>query len=69
MSQNTPVYQYTSEIDDDPLENIQVTERKVYFGKFGYFEGHNSKVLYGIWLVIELGGDISPTNIFSKCDD
>ena len=26
MSQNTPVQQYTSEIDDDPLENIQVTE-------------------------------------------
>jgi len=29
----------------------------------------NSKVLYGIWLVIELGRDILPTNIFTKFDD
>ena len=33
---------------------------------FGQFKGHNSGVHRGIWLVIELGRDILPTNIFTK---
>jgi len=32
-------------------------------------KGHNSKVLYGIWLVIKLGRDILPSNIFTKFND
>jgi len=35
---------------------------------FGQFKGHNSGVPGGIWLVIELGRDIIPTNIFIKFD-
>jgi len=35
---------------------------------FGQFKGHNSGVPLGIWLVIELGRDIMPTNIFTKFD-
>jgi len=31
--------------------------------------GHNSKVLNGIWLVIQLGRVILPSNIFTKFDD
>jgi len=34
---------------------------------FGQFKGHNSGVPGGIWLVIELGRDMS-TNIFTKFD-
>jgi len=33
---------------------------------FGQFKGRNSGVHGGIWLVIELGRDIMPTNIFTK---
>jgi len=32
---------------------------------FGQFKGHNVEVPKGIWQVIELGGDIMPTNIFN----
>ena len=35
---------------------------------FGQFKGHNSGVPRGIWLVIELGRDVMPTNIFTKFD-
>ena len=42
---------------------------KINFGNFGLFKGHNSKVLHGIWLVIELARDILPTNMFTKFDD
>ena len=42
---------------------------KVNFGNFGKFKGHNSKVLHGVWLVIELGRDVLPTNIYTEFDD
>jgi len=35
---------------------------------FGQFKGHNSGVPRGIWLVIELGRDFIPTNMFTKFD-
>jgi len=38
------------------------------YSDFGQFKGHNSGVHGGIWLVIELGQDIMPTNIFTKFD-
>jgi len=34
----------------------------------GQFKGHSSGVPGGIWLVIELGRDIMPINIFTKFD-
>jgi len=33
---------------------------------FGQFKGHSSGAHGGIWLVIEFGRDIRPTNIFTK---
>ena len=35
---------------------------------FGQFKGHKSGVPGGIWQVIELGQDITPTNICTKFD-
>jgi len=35
---------------------------------FGQFKGQNLGVPRGIWLVIELGRDIMPTNMFTKFD-
>ena len=35
---------------------------------FGQFKGHNLGVHGGIWLVIKLGQDIMPTNMFTKFD-
>jgi len=32
-------------------------------------KGHNSRELHGIWLVIELGQGIKPTNIATKFHD
>jgi len=32
------------------------------------FKGHNSRELHGIWLVIELGQGIKPTNIATNDD-
>ena len=41
----------------------------VYFGNFGLFKGHSSKVILGIWLVVKLARDILPTNNVTKFDD
>ena len=59
-----------TKFDDDPLKNIQVTEWTLFIlCNFCYFKGHNSKVLYGIWLVIRLGQEIMLTNYVTKFDD
>ena len=35
---------------------------------YGQFKGHNPGVPWGIWQVIELAGDIMPTNMLTKFD-
>ena len=49
------------------MKNIQVTEKtKFILPILANSRAITPKVLHGIWLVIELGGDILPTNIFTK---
>ena len=53
--------------DDDPLKNIQVTK----WTRFILANLSNSRAITPkcFWLVIKLGRDILPTNIFTKFDD
>ena len=65
-----PVFKHCykcTKFDDDPSKNIQVTEKtKFILPILANSMAITPKVLHGIWLVIDLGGDILPTNIFTK---
>jgi len=51
---------------DDSLKNIlKKTEGTILFWAISVNKGHNSKVLHEIWLIIECGGEIMPTNIIT----
>jgi len=59
-----------TKFDDDPLKNIQVTEQTLFIlANLANSRTITHKVLYRIWLVIDLSRDILPTNIFTKFDD
>jgi len=58
-----------TKFDDDPLKNIQVTKQtRFILAILANSRAITPKCLW-IWLVIELGQDILPTNIFTKFDD
>jgi len=50
-------------------QTLPLSFMMIHDGQFRLNKGHNSKVLHAIWLVIRLGRDILPTNIFTKFDD
>ena len=56
-----------TKFDDDPLKNIQVTEQTRLI--LANSRAITPKCFMGSGVVIELGRDILPTNIFTKFDD
>ena len=59
-----------TKFDDDPLQNIQVTEQtRFILALLANSRAITPKCFMGSGVVIELGRDILPTNIFTKFDD
>jgi len=54
-------------LDNDLI--IMILKDKLNLDSFGLIKGHNSKVLYGIWLVIRLDQEIMLTNNVTMFDD
>ena len=63
-----PTNIFTKFVKDLIKNSLTYRAETLSLDNFGQFKGHNSGVPRKIWLVLELGRDIIPTNICTKFD-